>query len=266
MKKDKKKNNSVDSTSTKPSILQKPKIETNTEVDELDFFDDEDDEIDESFEIDESDLDDEDDDNEPIVSGTICDECIEDLKEEVDDQFDKALKQTTLVVVKNEEVKAASKKGANGGPKTTVGKEIVSRNAVKFGLHSNKPHHLDPRTYDSVYAELAAKYGDKDPVRAVLIQQMAHITIRIQRCYLFEIEFFKQEMDPPIIKTIKNPESNEVLLDDEPTHIQKIVHAGSPMSIPIDRLEKLNTIYTKIEGSLVAKLIKYHNALILDEI
>lgn len=262
MKKDKKTKNPVDTTSTKPTMLQKV-VEPESETEDFDLLDDEADFDDEHpSESDDFDLDDEDDN----YADTICDDCVEELKEEVDDQYEKAENQTTLVVVKNDDVKTKAKKGLNGGPKTKVGKEIVSRNAVKFGLHSNKPHHFDPRTYDTVYAELAAKYGDKDPVRAVIIQQMSHITIRIQRCYLFEIEFFKQEMDPPIVKTIKNPDSTEILIDDEPTHIQKVVHAGSPMSISIERLEKLNTIYSKIEGSLVAKLIKYHNALILDEI
>lgn len=162
-------------------------------------------------------------------------------------------------------VSASRKNGALGGVKSLEGKSISSKNSLQFGIHSNKPNKMDLKSFNTVYSELAEKYRDTDPLRRAIITNMANIILRLDRCYFFEIDFFKQELDPPIIEKIDNPDSLEEIFN-IPAKIEKIIHEGSPMPISIEKIEKLDILYNKIEGSLISKLIKYHKALTQDDI
>lgn len=161
---------------------------------------------------------------------------------------------------------AGRKNGKLGGVKTSNGKAIASRNATKYGLYSNNPHELDQSSYQPIYDELAAKYKDSDPFRKALIKNMAITIQRIDRCHFFELDFLKEQLNPTVVKTVKNPESIEAMLMEPEVYVKKVVHQGSVMTIPMEKLEQLATLYNKIEGSLLTKLIKFHKALTQNDI
>lgn len=161
---------------------------------------------------------------------------------------------------------ASRKNGKLGGVKTSNGKAIASRNATKYGLYSNNPHELDQNSYQPIYDELAAKYKDTDPFRKALIKNMAIIIQRIDRCHFFELDFLNEQLNPTVVKKVKNPESMEAQLMEPELYVKKVVHQGSVMTIPMEKLEQLATIYDKIEGSLLTKLIKLHKALTQNDI
>ena len=94
------------------------------------------------------------------------------------------------------QIKANRQNATKGGPKSPEGKAVVRRNARKHGIFASAVTEYDTKELRGIHDELAAWIRPVGPVEDMLVEQIAHAYLRLQRCARAEAEYHTMAWQP----------------------------------------------------------------------
>jgi len=94
------------------------------------------------------------------------------------------------------QIAANRENGKMGGPKTPEGKAVSRMNARKHGIFGSALTEYDAEELHGVYEEFAASIRPVGPIEESLVQQLALVHLRIQRCALAEAQYHIATWEP----------------------------------------------------------------------
>jgi hypothetical protein len=155
------------------------------------------------------------------------------------------------------------------GPKTELGKEKVSMNAIKLGIYAE--HHVmvgeDIEQYKG-YVDLMFKTFEAfDAISGLIIQQIISIGWRLQRipqieCGVFGIEMseYHRSYNSPSFVKIKHKEFHQTIKKDLDRRSELMGAAYVKDCSGGDRMMKLNTMEGRLlsrQSNLINQYLKY---------
>lgn len=142
----------------------------------------------------------------------------EDVEEEEADREDSCAPRK----VSRRQVEANRRNGRRGGPKTPEGKRRSSMNARKHGIFASVLTQEDHRKVRSIHEEFRESLGPEGVVEETLVEKLAVLYLRMQRCARAEAEYHHAAWTHPLPDERKGRKLNEVS-EFRPQYFEKIV-------------------------------------------
>ena len=155
------------------------------------------------------------------------------------------------------------------GPKTKLGKDKVSMNAIKLGIYAE--HHVmvgeDTEQYKGYVDFMLKTFEVFDAISGIIIQQIISIGWRLQRipqieCGVFGIEMseYHRSYNSPSFVKIKHKEFHQTIKKDLDRRSELMGAAYVKDCSGGDRMMKLNTMEGRLlsrQSNLINQYLKY---------
>ena len=101
-----------------------------------------------------------------------------------------------MTMTTRKQIRANSRNGRKGGPKTVEGRAVSCLNARKHGVFASALTDQDEEELAGFHDELFAWIRPVGPVEGILVEKLAHTYLRMQRCARAEAEYHITTWEP----------------------------------------------------------------------
>ncbi|MCE5186277.1 MAG: hypothetical protein LLF76_09155 [Planctomycetaceae bacterium] len=146
------------------------------------------------------------------------------------------------------------------GPKTDEGKQAVSQNALKHGLHSSQVliADEDPADFNRFSTDLRTELNPKGPVETMLVERVIVLSWRLRRCVRFQSEMCdylavsinehneEQEADTARIRSVRRDFAYNKVLENLLRHETSLERSLYKTMLELQRLQFIRTQYQSL--------------------